>query len=272
MLTRTFCHIPGIGSDTEQELWRQGCLSWADYLANPTEFKVGSASRKIVTEYVQRSMEALEAGHHQFFAKALRSYDVWRAWPEFQERCLYLDIETDGGPTGDAITLIGFYDGQRFTCRIRGNDIENFRDDVSNCSMIVTFFGSGFDLPMLRKRFPGLHLDQIHLDLCPTLRNLGLRGGLKAIERQLGLKRSDQTQFLTGRDAVELWLRYQRYGDTKALNVLLTYNQEDVVNLEKLARYAYRRLCRECGPALNGSTSLLDDVVEEDRVSRSLFE
>jgi uncharacterized protein YprB with RNaseH-like and TPR domain len=55
--------------------------------------------------------------------------------------------------------------------------------------MLVTFNGLNFDVPMLYRNFPKLMLDQLHLDLCPTLRRVGLRGGLKRIEQQLGLLR-----------------------------------------------------------------------------------
>ena len=108
--------------------------------------------------------------------------------------------------------------------------------------MLVTFFGSGFDLPMLEKRFRGHTFNQIHFDLCPTLRRLGLRGGLKSIERQLGIARGEETDGLSGWDAVKLWNMYYHLGDEAALERLVAYNREDVVNLETLAIYAVERL------------------------------
>jgi uncharacterized protein YprB with RNaseH-like and TPR domain len=108
--------------------------------------------------------------------------------------------------------------------------------------MIVTFFGSGFDVPMLQKRFRDVKFDQIHLDLCPTLRRLGFRGGLKSIEKQVGIARVEETQGLTGFDAIKLWNRYLRNRDDSALETLIAYNREDVVNLEFLAELAYKGL------------------------------
>ena len=107
---------------------------------------------------------------------------------------------------------------------------------------MVTFFGLGFDIPMIRKRYPNLVLDHVHLDLCPTLREVGLRGGLKKIEKELGIARSEDTDGLSGRDAITLWRRYERYGDEKALEILIAYNREDVVNLETLAQIAYDKM------------------------------
>ncbi len=50
-----------------------------------------------------------------------------------------------------------------------------------------------------------------------------------------------QTEGLSGFDAIRLWWRYQDYYDDDALDLLLQYNKEDVINLktlrEKLADY-----------------------------------
>lgn len=66
-----------------------------------------------------------------------------------------------------------------------------------------------------------------------------LRGGLKAVEQQLGIPR--QPKGIGGLEAVMLWWRYQDYGAEDALNMLLKYNKEDVVNLrvlrERLSQY-----------------------------------
>ncbi len=191
------------------------------------------------------SKDALTLGNHQFFQKALGTAEAWRAWPEFRESCVYLDIETDGGNSGQAVTTIGLYDGKEFVALVKGNDIENFRDVISRYSMIVTFFGIGFDLPMLQKRFRGIEFDHIHMDLCFTLKRLGYRGGLKKIEKQLGIARPCETDGLNGQDAIRLWREYQR-GREESLETLIAYNREDVVNLEVLAQIAYDGMVRYC--------------------------
>lgn len=168
--------------------------------------------------------------------------EAWRAWPEFRSSCVYLDIETNGGQSGDSITTIGLYDGNEFQCLVKGQDLANFRDIISKYSMMVTFFGASFDIPMLQKLFRDVTFDQIHLDLCPTLRRLGLRGGLKKIEKQLGISRVEEAEGLSGLDAIRLWHAYSRRGDEKALETLIAYNREDVINLETLAEYAYNQL------------------------------
>jgi hypothetical protein len=242
VLTRTFLHIDGVGATTERSLWAQGCEDWDGFLADPSRYSVGTAGTEAVERAVRKSKSKLEKREHQFFRRALGLAEAWRAWPEFRDSCVYLDIETDGGSSGNSITTIGLYDGKEYVCLIQGQDLENFRDLITRYSMIVTFFGSGFDVPMLSKRFPDVKFDQIHLDLCPTLRRIGLHGGLKKIERELGIDRGEETAGLDGLAAIRLWRAYRMQGNERALRTLIAYNRQDVVNLETLAQYAYDHL------------------------------
>jgi hypothetical protein len=59
-----------------------------------------------------------------------------------------------------------------------------------------------------------------------------LRGGFKSVECQLGIARN--LQGINGLDAVRLWWRYVDAFDIDALNTLLQYNKEDVLNLKVL--------------------------------------
>ena len=231
-----------MGPKIERQLWYQGCRSWHDFLANPNEISAGQADRAFVLEILQHSVEALAAKDHSFFMKGLGLADSWRAFPDFREHCVYLDIETDGGNGGNSITTVGLYDGVEYQCLIKGKDLQRLPEVLKGYGMIVTFFGAGFDIPMVQKKFRTLTIDQLHLDLCPTLRKLGIRGGLKAIEKSLGLQRGEDTDGLSGMDAIRLWNRYKLLNDEQALQTLVAYNREDVVNLEHLALYAYDRL------------------------------
>ncbi|MDX2066374.1 MAG: ribonuclease H-like domain-containing protein [Fimbriimonadaceae bacterium] len=244
MLEHSFIHIPGIGPQTERALWSAGCKTWTDALDGLSDVSFGSADRGLVRDALQRSIAALEDREHQYFARTLPSGDAWRALPAFQDRTVYLDIETDGGNGPGAITCVGLYDGEDFRCLVRGHDLYELPDRLSHFGMTVTFFGLSFDLPMIQKSWKHLVMDQIHLDLCPTLKKLNIMGGLKKIERQLGLARDDATDGLTGRDAIRLWRMYERGGRADALETLIAYNREDVVNLKFLAEYAYGRLRR----------------------------
>lgn len=241
MLRQSFCHVPGVGGATERELWRAGCHDWDCYLQDHARYSVGSAGRDAVRRHIELSAQALADGNHQFFNETLGQRESWRAYPEFKSRAVYLDIETDGGQFEDNITTIGVSDGESYRCFVKGIDLYEFPDFISHASVLVTFFGTGFDIPVLRRAFPMVPFDQIHIDLCHGLKRLGYRGGLKKIEQQVGIQRSAATVGLTGYDAVRLWRSYL-YGNESALELLIAYNREDVVNLIELARLCYKKM------------------------------
>lgn len=245
MLRKTFCQLPGVGLETEARLWKEGFDDWKTLYDNLGDAPVGSADRELLSPALEGLMEAYEDENWPILQTYLKQHFAWRAFPEFESRAIYLDIETNGGTHGTDITIIGLYDGDEFRALVQGVDMEDFIPYMENSAMVVTFFGDGFDLPMLRKRYPPSVLNKLHLDLCPTLRQLGYKGGLKKIEVQLGLERGENTQGLTGYDAVKLWSRYRHTGDERALETLIEYNREDVVNLQHLARTAVKELTEQ---------------------------
>lgn len=246
MLASSFIHLTGIGAQTERTLWKRGIRSWPQLIERLEKTSIGSAPRRVVRAELEESDIALRERRHQFFARRLRRRDIWRALEDFGDSCVYLDIETDGSNNEDSVTMIGLYDGKDFQCLVKGDNLESFRDIITRYSMIVTFFGTGFDIPVLAKRFPDVIFDHIHVDLCHSLQDLGYRGGLKKIEKTFGIERSPETEGLTGYDAVHLWRKYLR-GSDLALERLTAYNREDVVNLAILAEKAYTQHRKRVG-------------------------
>jgi len=241
MLEKTFVHVQGIGYQTERRLWSQGADCWQTFLDDPTAFKAARARLPLLLDTISRSPQALERGDFRFFQQRLASRDHWRALHAFPGRVAYLDIETDGGTDFDNVTVIGLYDGRTLRQFVRGENLLDFAEALDEVALLVTFYGGGFDIPVLRNAFPQIRFDQLHLDLCPTLRRLGLRGGLKSIERQVGLTRGPETTGLNGWEAVRLWREWLR-GNEDSLRTLLAYNAEDVLNMVPLAELAHRGL------------------------------
>jgi uncharacterized protein len=148
--------------------------------------------------------------------------------PDYPMRA-YLDIETSF--TG-AITVIGLYSPGRGAIQLVGGGVTdlNLYAALADVTTLVTFNGSGFDLPVIRKRLlADLRAEYDHRDLLYVCRKRGLRGGLKVVEQRLGIARASAG--LTGFDAPRLWERYERLADAAALETLLAYNYDDVVNL-----------------------------------------
>lgn len=150
----------------------------------------------------------------------------------------YLDIETafDG-----SITVIGIYRPDLGTIQLVDGGVHdvNLYRALEGIGTIYTYNGGSFDLPCIKKRVRvDLRADFGHHDLMRTCWKHGLKGGLKKVELQIGIARG--TAGLTGWDAPKLWHRYQNQHDLAALDLLLRYNRDDVINLPRLRAYLER--------------------------------
>ncbi len=151
----------------------------------------------------------------------------------------YLDIETTGLTTYDCeITVIGIHicrGGETEFVQMVGRDItaEGILEALRGVDVIYSYNGSRFDLPFIYSRL-GINLAELfaHHDLMYDCWRNNLYGGLKAVEMQLGIKRI--LAEMNGYMAVRLWWKYVDSFDLDALNTLLEYNKEDVVNLKTL--------------------------------------
>ena len=151
----------------------------------------------------------------------------------------YLDIETTGlSPWYCEITVIGIHlcnGAEARSVQLVGDEISDvsLMEALEGVDVIYTYNGSRFDIPFISRRL-GIDLAQIfpHRDLMYDCWRNNLRGGFKAVERQLGIYR--RLKEMNGYQAVRLWWRYVNDYDENALAILLEYNREDVVNLKTL--------------------------------------
>ena len=239
MLDNSFIHIQGIGEKSERSIWSRGIRTWADFLECP-ECVLSEVKDYVIREELRNSM----AHRHEigFFAERLPSCEAWRLYESFRKKVVYLDIETSGGYMGaDEITVIGTFDGNSVCSFVSGSNLEDFECSIADYDLVVTFNGTCFDLPFIKRSFPNITLPPAHIDLRFPLKRLGYRGGLKRIERETGIERDEGIRGMDGFDAVRLWKAYQ-WGDNRALQILLEYNAADVVNLEPLMELVNREL------------------------------
>jgi hypothetical protein len=241
MLRQTYLHIPGVGAATERKIWEHGLRSWDDFLAGADAQSLRNPRWELFATDVRASVERYASKDWKFFDRNLPSLGKWRAFGDFPGRALYLDIETNGGVTGADITVLGAYDGETVRSFVAGENMDEAQALIEAFPVIVTYNGAQFDMPIVRDRFRYNFFNHIHIDLRFPLNRLGYRGGLKSIETQLGIARSEATRGLGGFDAVRLWAAAEQ-GSREARELLLAYNAEDVVNLKPLMELVYARM------------------------------
>jgi uncharacterized protein YprB with RNaseH-like and TPR domain len=181
-----------------------------------------------------------------------RSLHAGGTWPA--TRWLALDIETTGlAPPHCHVTVVGLcghatgFEPVALVADAPGWEAQLERY-LADSDVLISFNGRQFDVPFLcqslewtQDRFP-----PFHLDLRFAYKRLGLKGGLKKVQVQLGFIREQGVAEVNGYTAVLLW-RAHRRGHPAALLTLVRYCLEDVVVLLPMARHAYELLAREEG-------------------------
>lgn len=147
---------------------------------------------------------------------------------------MFLDIETTGlSHFYDEITVVGWSFAGKMNTLVKGQNPGAFFDDAARARVLVTFNGIRFDTKFIFKELPGIRLPEDHLDLMYVCRRLGLKGGQKAIEGELGIHCRDGLADVDGAAAVLLWHRYLR-GDAAALRKLVRYNRADIAAMGEI--------------------------------------
>lgn len=242
MLKNTYIHIPGVGKSLERKIWAQGIHTWEEFLEMEDRISIPSARKARICEGIKKSSEHLAAKDCYFFSQCLPSAEHWRAYPLFSDSVAFVDIETTGlSQHRDKITVVGIYDGRESKVYVRDINLDEIVEEFSKYRLLVSFNGARFDLPFIKSEFPELEFKQLHIDLMYPLRRIGYSGGLKNIEKLLGISRSEDTEGMTGFDAVKLWKQYER-GDREALDKLIKYNKEDIVNLKTIIELTYPKM------------------------------
>jgi len=244
MLRNTFVMLDGIGPQRERSLWTRGVESWKEFLEETRITGISDERKTRMDCELIQANDRLRSRDSSYFANRVPRREQWRCLGDFRDSIVFLDIETTGISYRSPITVVGIFDGSRMHTLVRGQSLTrtNLEGMLSGASMIVTFNGSSFDIPMIEAQFPGVVPAIPHVDLKHSLRRLGLTGGLKRIERELEIERDKRVEYMTGEDAVYLWRLWERKGSKNALDLLIDYNSEDCRNLKILANYAYKNL------------------------------
>ncbi|MDP6294205.1 MAG: ribonuclease H-like domain-containing protein [Candidatus Woesearchaeota archaeon] len=234
MIKNTFLFLEGIGRAKEKRLWEQGIQEWNDFLKAESIPGVQPERKRAFDTQIQEAKDKLWSGNMDYFFDLLPLAEHWRLWEHCKDEAVFLDIETG---ERDGITVVGLYDGRECKTFIRGQtlDKQTLLAELNKYGVLVSFNGASFDIPVLQKYF-GVTLTHPHIDLMTVCGRVGLKGGLKAIEKELGITRREEVENVRGGDADQLWNMWQASGDKEWLDKLVMYNEEDVLNLETLAQ------------------------------------
>jgi uncharacterized protein YprB with RNaseH-like and TPR domain len=245
MIRSSFAFLEKVGDKLEQNLWQQGIYNW-DHFLNRKYVKGLSRPRKLY--YDRKIMQAKKALYNfdsSYFADKLPSSEVWRLYDFFKEDTVFFDIETTGLSDYADVTMFGLFDGYETKTLIRNIswNLDALKKEFRKYKLIVTYNGTSFDLPFVRKRYPDLIPENIpHFDLRFACNRVGLTGGLKEVERRLGIKRDKIVEGLYGGDALRLWKMYKASGDDHYLKLLVEYNEEDIINLKTIADVVVKKM------------------------------
>ena len=248
LLRRSFQHLPGISASVEARLWAEGISDWTDLIRHtPVQLDLYRKRGGALQSAVEASEDALANSDIAYFANRLPKREFYRIAASFPERCVFLDIESTGLSTHyDQVTLVGWSVGSTYTVLVDPSQIGQLERDLCEHPMIVTFNGSLFDLPFLAKRFKTDWSGHFHIDLRYLAKRVGLTGGQKKIEVEIGLTREGSLEGITGAEAVALWFDYKE-GDLNALRELVRYNHADIEGMKFLFEEAIRRVAPQAG-------------------------
>jgi len=236
-LERTFQLVKGVGPFLERDLWAKGFDGWASLEAavakgaSPLNARLGD---KLLTA-IAAARAALAGGDLAALAALVPSREHWRLYPHFAAEAAFFDLEADGE---DEITVGGLLDRDGVASFRRGLDLDGLPARLATRPIWVTFNGAVFDVPVLRRSFPGTPRPPVHLDLRVILRKVKLHGGLKALEDKLGLGRPPHLRGVKGLDAIRLWREFKEHGRVDALRLLVEYNLYDAINLRTLMEWS----------------------------------
>ncbi len=237
LLASSFSFIPGVSSKTEEQLWHNGIFTWDDAINLLDVARITRAKKDVIEEYLSKAFDAVAQNDISFFASNLPKADHWKLYEHFKNSTVFLDIETSGlSIYYDYITLVGMSNQDSQAFFVKENNLDELNDHLRSCQILVTFNGTNFDVPFLKKEFPRLPIPSVHLDLRYLLRSVGMPGPLKVVERRLGIERPGPLAEMNGREAVVLWRRFLN-GDDNALEILLQYNAYDTSNMVYLLDY-----------------------------------
>ncbi len=242
MLKNSFIFLDKVSYATEKKIWAQNIKTWEHFLDAKEIAGFGNSRKIFCDQQIKKAKEATWNQDALVLKNLFPQAEHWRLYDYFKDDVCFLDIETSGY-YGD-ITVLGMYDGNETKIMVKGKNLnaQLLGQMLKQYKLLVTFNGASFDIPVINKYYPNTIPNIPHLDLRHPLAKLGYSGGLKQIEKQLGIRRAEGVQGMQGSDAVSLWHLYKATGEERYLEKIIQYNEEDIINLKPLAEFVYENM------------------------------
>lgn len=141
--------------------------------------------------------------------------------------------------------MIGWSLNNKYDYYVHGiSDITNFINTIKKAKIIVTFNGSIFDIPFIKKFFPQVEFPHCHIDLRFFSKRFNLSGGQKVVEEQIKFKRPKSLKNTDGYIATVLWDEY-KWGKKSSLEKLIAYNFSDIEGMKAILDYCVKEIFKK---------------------------
>ena len=236
MIKQSFIFLERISKSKEEQIWKSGISDWNEFLNNKKITKIADSKKNYYNHKIKEARQALLQDNSSYFIGRLPKKEMWRLYHYFKDECGYLDVEIDSHGKIILAGISNYYNSNSF---VKGYNLEKewLQKELSKYKILVTFNGSSFDLPRLKKQL-GLEINIPHIDLKHLVLRLSLKGGLKEVEKTLNLKRPANRYG----NPVDLWKAFHASGDKEWLELLINYNKEDIENLKLIMDFVYKEM------------------------------
>lgn len=233
MIRNSFIILDGVGKRLEENIWKQGITSWELFLDKRIVRGISKRRKELYDNEINRASKALYELNSSYFIEKLPLSETWRLYEFFKDEAIFLDIETSMDRN---ISIIGLFDGIETKIMIKNINLDYIalKNELMKYKLIVTFNGASFDLPILKRKFPNLLPRIPHFDVRFACRKINLNGGLKEVEKKLGIERCIEVKSYSF-DAIQLWDMFKKTKNKYYLELLIKYNEEDVINLKSVS-------------------------------------
>lgn len=235
MIRQAFQHFRGIGAERLRRLQEAGIRDWDELAAFTDNLSLGDTGRARLRAEIEQCDRAIAERNMHYLVESFGGSDQWRILAHFFPSASYFDIETSGLDLDSHVTVVSCYHRDRVYNFVHGENMEAFLDLLEDVELLVSFNGASFDVPQILKLYHIPDLPCAHIDLRWLCYHAAMPGGLKSIEKRLGINRPRDLQGVDGEEAVWLWRLWENQGQEKARQQLLRYCSADSVSLKLLS-------------------------------------